>query len=68
MDEVGINVKRMVDALVKAKGYAYTAGCLETMLIDIIRTHVKDESQLQMLSIRFLGTACESLLDAKKAA
>jgi hypothetical protein len=68
MDEVGINVKRMVDAMVKAKGYAYTTGCLETMLIDLIRTHVKDESQLQMMHIRFLGRACECLLEAEKAA
>jgi len=60
-------VKKVVDAISEARGYAYTAGYLESTLVSIINEHIKDETQLHMLHIRLLGKAIDMKLEKKAA-
>lgn len=60
-------VKKMVNALVEARGYAYTTGCLESTLVDIIGRYVDDEAALQMIHIQFLSRAIDMKLEKKAA-
>jgi hypothetical protein len=59
MTDIEINIERMVTAMIKEKGDAFTIGYLEGALADIINQYVKDEIELQKLNIRFLTKACE---------
>ena len=66
MTDIEINIKRMVTAMIKEKGDAFTIGYLESALARIIDQYVKDEIELQKLNIRFLATACECSIKADR--
>lgn len=67
MSDTKAVVKKLVSSMADAKGYAYTAGYLESLLIDIIEQNVKDKSKLQLLHIELLTKAIDAKLDKMAA-
>jgi hypothetical protein len=66
MTDIEINIERMVTAMIKQKGDAFTVGYLESTLARIINQYVKDEIELQKLNIKFLTKACEYRIKADR--
>jgi hypothetical protein len=55
--------RKMVNALVKAKGEQFALGYIDSFLAGIISKYVTNETDLTMLKIEMLGIACEYALD-----
>ena len=55
--------RKMVDALVKAKGEQFALGYMDSFLSGVIDGYVTDENELTMLKIEMLGIACEYALE-----
>ena len=55
--------RKMVNALIKAKGEQFALGYLDSFLAGIISKYVTDEKELTMLKIEMLGIACEYALE-----
>jgi hypothetical protein len=55
--------RKMVNALVKAKGEQFALGYIDSFLAGIISKHVTNETELTMLKIEMLGIACEYALE-----
>ena len=60
-------VQKLVSSMAAAKGYAYTAGYLESLLVDIIEKNANDKSKLQKLHIELLSKAVDVQIDKKVA-
>ena len=56
--------RKMVNALVKAKGDQFALGYVDSFLSGVISRYVTDETELTMLKIEMLGIACEYALDS----
>ena len=55
--------RKMVNALIKAKGEQFALGYMDSFLSGVIDRYVTDENELTMLKIEMLGIACEYALD-----
>jgi hypothetical protein len=58
-------VEKMVRAL-KGKGESFALGYLEVFISNLIKDHVKDPIELEMLRMRMLGIGIDALIDVKK--
>ena len=56
--------RKMIIAMIKAKGDQFTLGYMESFLRLIIETYVTDEKELQQLKIEMLDIACEYALES----
>lgn len=60
-------VRKITDSMIESKGYAYTAGYLQSLLVEIIDDYVTDDEDLSMLQIRLLeAVGVDAKLDHKK--
>ena len=55
--------RKMVNALIKAKGEQFALGYMDSFLAGIIDRYVTDENKLTFLKIEMLGIACEYALE-----
>jgi hypothetical protein len=55
--------RKMVNALIKAKGEQFALGYMDSFLAGIIDRYVIDENKLTFLKIEMLGIACEYALE-----
>ena len=55
--------RKMVNALVKAKGEQFALGYMDSFLSGVIDRYVTDKNELTMLKIEMLGIACEYALE-----
>jgi hypothetical protein len=55
--------RKMVNALIKAKGEQFALGYMDSFLAGIIDKYVTDETNLTFLKIEMLGIACEYALE-----
>lgn len=60
------NIRKVTDALIEGKGYAYAAGYLQAILVETIDRYVKDETDLHMIQIRLLAAGIDAKLDSVK--
>ena len=61
--ELNDTVRKVTDTLVKNQGYAYAAGYLQSVLIEVIHRYVKDDLDLSMIQIRLLSAGINNNLD-----
>jgi len=47
--ELNDTVRKVTDTMIKNQGYAYTAGYLQSVLVEIIDRYVKEDSNLSMI-------------------
>ena len=64
--ELNENIRKVTDALIEGKGYAYTAGYLQSTLVDTISRYVKDETDIHMIQLRLLAAGIDAKLDSVK--
>jgi hypothetical protein len=55
--------RKMVNALIKAKGEQFALGYMDSFLAGIIDKYVTDEKELTLIKIEMLGIACEYALE-----
>ena len=55
--------RKMVNALIKAKGEQFALGYMDSFLAGIIDRYVTDDTNLAFLKIEMLGIACEYALE-----
>jgi hypothetical protein len=67
MSDTKTVVKKLVSSVADANGYAYTAGYLESLLVEIIERNVKDKDKLQLLHVELLMKAIDAKLDKMAA-
>ena len=61
--ELNDTVRKVTDTLVKNQGYAYAAGYLQSVLVEVIDRYVKDDLDLSMIQIRLLSAGINNNLD-----
>jgi hypothetical protein len=64
--ELNDTVRKVTDTMIKNQGYAYTAGYLQSVLVEIIDRYVKEDSDLSMIQIRLLSAGINNNLDNMK--
>lgn len=66
-NDINTVAKKMVKALIDAKGYPFAIGYIESFMAGIIDKYVTDETDLALLKIEMLGIACNQILDKMEA-
>jgi len=64
--ELNETVRKVTDTMIKNEGYAYAAGYLQSVLIDVINRYVKDDLDLSMIQIRLFADGIHNNLDYMK--
>ena len=64
--EFNETVRKVTDTMIKNEGYAYAAGYLQSVLVDVIHRYVKDDLDLSMIQIRLFADGIHNNLDYMK--
>jgi len=64
--ELNETIRKVTDTMIKNEGYAYAAGYLQSVLVDVIHRYVKDDLDLSMIQIRLFADGIHNNLDYMK--